>query len=203
MLEMKKKIKLNNSGVFVKKHHKKFRYSGVFSENAAKRPIIFCYSLITPSSSHLCCAQNPQIKVPFSLLLRKFSPKFAPLLSLVSANHFFSSHLSSRPPPSPLIFFGSDLYSVSDRVDIGIAPQIAESSSRPPPLLVFAGSDPYTVSDCVVTSTASQIAPSPEMVQMAQMVCGSCRQLLSYPEGTRQDKCSCCETVNFVLEEWG
>ncbi|KHG29672.1 Protein LOL2 [Gossypium arboreum] len=38
------------------------------------------------------------------------------------------------------------------------------------------------------------------MVQMAQMVCGSCRQLFSYPEGTRQDKCSCCETVNFVLE---
>ncbi|XVE88036.1 hypothetical protein DITRI_Ditri19aG0036500 [Diplodiscus trichospermus] len=35
---------------------------------------------------------------------------------------------------------------------------------------------------------------------MAQMVCGSCRQLLSYPRGTRQAKCSCCETVNFVLE---
>ncbi|MBA0595170.1 hypothetical protein Gorai_012047 [Gossypium raimondii] len=35
------------------------------------------------------------------------------------------------------------------------------------------------------------------MAQMAQMVCGSCRQLLSYPEGTRQAKCSCCETVNF------
>ncbi|KAH1066064.1 hypothetical protein J1N35_031051 [Gossypium stocksii] len=38
------------------------------------------------------------------------------------------------------------------------------------------------------------------MAQMAQMVCGSCRQLLSYPEGTRQAKCSCCESVNFVLE---
>ncbi|MFQ6666146.1 hypothetical protein Gotur_032621, partial [Gossypium turneri] len=73
-------------------------------------------------------------------------------------------------------------------------------SSRPPPPLVFSGSDPYPVSDRVDTSTASQIAPSPEMAQMAQMVCGSCRQLLSYPEGTRQAKCSCCETVNFVLE---
>ncbi|KAB2051701.1 hypothetical protein ES319_A12G072400v1 [Gossypium barbadense] len=110
---------------------------------------------------------------------------------------------SSRPPPSPLIFFGSDLYSVSDRVDTGTAPQIAESSSHPPPPLVFAGSDPYTVSDRVDTSTASQIAPSPEMVQMAQMVCGSCRQLFSYPEGTRQAKCSSCETVNFVLGRMG
>ncbi|XWS12653.1 hypothetical protein CRYUN_Cryun37aG0108600 [Craigia yunnanensis] len=36
--------------------------------------------------------------------------------------------------------------------------------------------------------------------EMAQMVCGSCRQLLSYPQGTQQAKCSCCETVNFVLE---
>ncbi|OMO65163.1 Zinc finger, LSD1-type [Corchorus olitorius] len=35
---------------------------------------------------------------------------------------------------------------------------------------------------------------------MAQMVCGSCRELLSYPRGTRQVKCSCCETINFVLE---
>ncbi|XWS18387.1 hypothetical protein CRYUN_Cryun32bG0039100 [Craigia yunnanensis] len=42
-----------------------------------------------------------------------------------------------------------------------------------------------------------QTQPSSEM---AQMVCGSCRQLLSYPRGTRQAKCSCCETVNFVLE---
>ncbi|XP_022777355.1 protein LOL2 isoform X2 [Durio zibethinus] len=36
--------------------------------------------------------------------------------------------------------------------------------------------------------------------EMAQMVCGSCRQLLSYPRGTLLAKCSCCETVNFVLE---
>ncbi|TYI00420.1 hypothetical protein ES332_A11G133700v1, partial [Gossypium tomentosum] len=76
-------------------------------------------------------------------------------------------------------------------------------SSLPPPPLVFAESDPYTVLDRVDTSTASQIAPSLEMVQMAQMVCGFCRQLRSYPEGTQQAKCSCFETVNFVLEEWG
>ncbi|EOY28255.1 Lsd one like 2 [Theobroma cacao] len=40
----------------------------------------------------------------------------------------------------------------------------------------------------------------PPSSEMAQMVCGSCRQLLSYPRGARQAKCSCCETVNFVLE---
>ncbi|KAA8519807.1 hypothetical protein F0562_014103 [Nyssa sinensis] len=36
--------------------------------------------------------------------------------------------------------------------------------------------------------------------EMAQMVCGSCRQLLSYPRGARHVQCSCCQTVNFVLE---
>lgn len=47
------------------------------------------------------------------------------------------------------------------------------------------------------SQSSPQAQPSYEM---AQMVCGSCRQLLSYPRGTRQAKCSCCETVNFVLE---
>ncbi|KDO75958.1 hypothetical protein CISIN_1g033096mg [Citrus sinensis] len=36
--------------------------------------------------------------------------------------------------------------------------------------------------------------------EMAQMVCGSCRRLLAYPRGARHVKCSCCQTVNFVLE---
>lgn len=38
------------------------------------------------------------------------------------------------------------------------------------------------------------------VVEMAQMVCGSCRRLLSYPRGTKHVKCSCCQTVNLVLE---
>ncbi|RVW46290.1 Protein LOL2 [Vitis vinifera] len=38
------------------------------------------------------------------------------------------------------------------------------------------------------------------VAEMAQMVCGSCRRLLSYPQGTRHVECSCCQTVNFVLE---
>ncbi|XP_024005516.1 protein LOL2 isoform X1 [Eutrema salsugineum] len=36
--------------------------------------------------------------------------------------------------------------------------------------------------------------------ETAQMVCGSCRRLLSYPKGTKHVKCSCCQTVNLVLE---
>ncbi|CAJ1936470.1 unnamed protein product [Sphenostylis stenocarpa] len=33
-----------------------------------------------------------------------------------------------------------------------------------------------------------------------QMVCGSCHRLLSYPRGAKYVKCSCCQTVNIVLE---
>nr|AGN12856.1 putative lsd one-like protein 2 [Leavenworthia alabamica] len=36
--------------------------------------------------------------------------------------------------------------------------------------------------------------------EMAQMVCGSCRRLLSYLKGSKRIKCSCCNTVNLVLE---
>ncbi|KAJ4834614.1 hypothetical protein Tsubulata_047809 [Turnera subulata] len=44
--------------------------------------------------------------------------------------------------------------------------------------------------------------PPPSVAaEMAQMVCGSCRRLLTYPKGTRHVQCSCCQTVNFVLEE--
>ncbi|KAK1301949.1 Protein LOL2 [Acorus calamus] len=32
------------------------------------------------------------------------------------------------------------------------------------------------------------------------MVCGSCRRLLSYPQGATRVKCACCKTVNAVLE---
>nr|XP_023893231.1 protein LOL2 [Quercus suber]POE59928.1 protein lol2 [Quercus suber] len=40
--------------------------------------------------------------------------------------------------------------------------------------------------------------PSPS--EMAQMVCGTCHNLLKYPRGARQVHCSCCHTGNFVLE---
>ncbi|GAV75729.1 zf-LSD1 domain-containing protein, partial [Cephalotus follicularis] len=36
--------------------------------------------------------------------------------------------------------------------------------------------------------------------EMAQIVCGSCRQLLTYLRGARHVQCSCCQTLNLVLE---
>lgn len=36
--------------------------------------------------------------------------------------------------------------------------------------------------------------------EMAQMVCGSCRHLLSYPRGARYVECACCLEENYVLE---
>ncbi|WCJ27027.1 lsd one like 2 [Euphorbia peplus] len=47
-------------------------------------------------------------------------------------------------------------------------------------------------------STPTKLLPSGEM---AQMVCGSCRSLLSYPQGSRHVQCSSCQMVNFVLQE--
>ncbi|CAA6661092.1 unnamed protein product [Spirodela intermedia] len=35
---------------------------------------------------------------------------------------------------------------------------------------------------------------------MGQMVCGSCRQLLSYPQHANCVRCTCCQTINLVLE---
>ncbi|XP_031263238.1 protein LOL2 isoform X2 [Pistacia vera] len=43
-------------------------------------------------------------------------------------------------------------------------------------------------------------APPPPPSEMAQMVCGSCRRLLTHPQGAKHVKCSCCQTINFVLE---
>ncbi|XP_004505056.1 protein LOL2 [Cicer arietinum] len=45
--------------------------------------------------------------------------------------------------------------------------------------------------------TPPQPLPS---VGFAQMVCGSCRRLLAYQRGAKHVKCSCCQTVNIVLE---
>ncbi|XP_071714559.1 uncharacterized protein [Rutidosis leptorrhynchoides] len=47
--------------------------------------------------------------------------------------------------------------------------------------------------------------PKPRMPidspEMGQMVCGSCRHLLSYPRGARYVECACCLEENYVLEE--
>ncbi|XP_024992897.1 basic salivary proline-rich protein 1-like isoform X3 [Cynara cardunculus var. scolymus] len=57
-----------------------------------------------------------------------------------------------------------------------------------------------------VPPTKPQIsAPKPPTAgnnpEMGQMVCGSCRRLLSYPRGARYVECACCLEENYVLEE--
>nr|CAD1827288.1 unnamed protein product [Ananas comosus var. bracteatus] len=42
--------------------------------------------------------------------------------------------------------------------------------------------------------------PPPPLPEMGQMVCGSCRELVSYPKGAVHVQCACCRAVNFVLE---
>eukprot|EP00268_Persea_americana_P027608 TRINITY_DN26956_c0_g1_i3.p1 TRINITY_DN26956_c0_g1~~TRINITY_DN26956_c0_g1_i3.p1 ORF type:complete len:100 (+),score=12.25 TRINITY_DN26956_c0_g1_i3:81-380(+) len=37
--------------------------------------------------------------------------------------------------------------------------------------------------------------------EMGQVVCGTCRELNSYPRGARRVRCSCCQTINVVLED--
>ncbi|XP_010912488.1 protein LOL5 [Elaeis guineensis] len=46
----------------------------------------------------------------------------------------------------------------------------------------------------------SSAPPPPPSPEMGQMVCGSCRELLSYPRSAVYVQCPCCKTVNFVLE---
>ncbi|CAN4084057.1 unnamed protein product [Withania somnifera] len=51
-----------------------------------------------------------------------------------------------------------------------------------------------------IVPQSSSRAAATVSAKMGQMVCGSCRQLLSYPQGAKLVKCSCCQTVNLVLE---
>lgn len=54
-------------------------------------------------------------------------------------------------------------------------------------------------------SASTQLAPSAHITTLesdkGQLVCGICRQLLSYPRGAKYVKCAKCQEVNFVLEE--
>ncbi|CAN8231111.1 unnamed protein product [Cochlearia groenlandica] len=51
-------------------------------------------------------------------------------------------------------------------------------------------------------ATVSSAATTAAIPEMAQIVCGSCKRLLSYPIGSKHVKCSCCHTVNLVLEAY-
>ncbi|KAK1378753.1 hypothetical protein POM88_025497 [Heracleum sosnowskyi] len=71
------------------------------------------------------------------------------------------------------------------------------SNSMPPPSPQIQPPMPTTTP----LSTASRRpTQSGSHIEMCQMVCGSCRRLLSYARGAKYVKCSCCQTVNLVLE---
>jgi LSD1 subclass zinc finger protein len=72
-----------------------------------------------------------------------------------------------------------------------------EEEEGPPP-----GWESAVLPPPIVTITAA-VNPNPTTVEIpekAQMVCGSCRRLLSYLRGSKHVKCSSCQTVNLVLE---
>ncbi|CAI0468669.1 unnamed protein product, partial [Linum tenue] len=50
------------------------------------------------------------------------------------------------------------------------------------------------------TTTPGEPMLQPRWSEIAQMVCGSCQQLLAYQKGEKHVKCICCNAVNFVLE---
>ncbi|KAI3993417.1 hypothetical protein MKX01_010160 [Papaver californicum] len=37
--------------------------------------------------------------------------------------------------------------------------------------------------------------------ELSQMVCGTCRTLISYPRGAPRVRCVSCKTINLVLED--
>nr|XP_043621076.1 pollen-specific leucine-rich repeat extensin-like protein 1 isoform X2 [Erigeron canadensis] len=95
------------------------------------------------------------------------------------------SKISSNPP-SPLVPSGIGC----DQKNVNII----EESSQPPP---SQGSIPPTKPQILVPKPPSTI----DHHEMGQMVCGSCRRLLSYPRGARYVECACCLEENYVLEE--
>lgn len=48
--------------------------------------------------------------------------------------------------------------------------------------------------------SGSSLTSDRSFSEIGQLVCGSCRQLLSYPRGAKKVKCSCCQMLNLVLE---
>ncbi|GMN50807.1 hypothetical protein TIFTF001_019964 [Ficus carica] len=90
-----------------------------------------------------------------------------------------------QPPPPPL--------SPPPRPQPSSSPQ----KEAPHPTVT----PPPDVSTPTPTPTPTPIpTPKSTLSEIAQIVCGSCHRLLKYPPGAKQVQCSCCQTLNFVLE---
>lgn len=72
--------------------------------------------------------------------------------------------------------------------------KVIEESPQPPPTQL---SVPPTKPQMSVPKQST----TRNYPEMGQMVCGSCRHLLSYPRGARYVECACCLEENYVLEE--
>ncbi|CAI9292725.1 unnamed protein product [Lactuca saligna] len=101
-----------------------------------------------------------------------------------------SSTPTPQPPPHSIgERMGLELEQKQKNVEAAVAveperPQPQPPSRQQPP--------------CPSTTTKKTNNHIPEM---GQMVCGSCRRLLSYPKGARYVECGCCLEENYVLEE--
>ncbi|KAJ4880932.1 Protein LOL2 [Raphanus sativus] len=80
-----------------------------------------------------------------------------------------------------------------------------EEEEGPPPgweSIVLLPPPPPPISAVTTAENSTTTTSTVEIPEKAQMVCGSCRRLLSYPRGTKHVKCSCCLTLNLVLEAY-
>ncbi|XP_076885423.1 uncharacterized protein LOC143534943 isoform X2 [Bidens hawaiensis] len=78
-------------------------------------------------------------------------------------------------------------------------------STLPSPIVQSGNFQPPSRQQSIYPTKPQISAPKPPMPmnnpEMGQMVCGSCRHLLSYPKGARYVECACCLEDNYVLEE--
>ncbi|CAN4084056.1 unnamed protein product [Withania somnifera] len=101
---------------------------------------------------------------------------------------------SSPPTPPPQ----SSSSVASSEMEIGSKQEGTKNEELRPQLEKQPFSDSRHMKPIVPQSSSR--AAATVSAKMGQMVCGSCRQLLSYPQGAKLVKCSCCQTVNLVLE---
>ncbi|XP_076941395.1 uncharacterized protein LOC143610937 [Bidens hawaiensis] len=78
-------------------------------------------------------------------------------------------------------------------------------STLPSPIVQSESFQPPSRQQSIYPTKPQISSPKPPMTmnnpEMGQMVCGSCRHLLSYPKGARYVECACCLEENYVLEE--
>ncbi|XP_023744512.1 uncharacterized protein LOC111892692 isoform X2 [Lactuca sativa] len=103
----------------------------------------------------------------------------------------WGSSSTPQPPPPHSIGerMGTEFEQKQKNVEAAVVVELERPQSQP---------QPPSRQQPPSTTTKKTNNPIPEM---GQMVCGSCRRLLSYPKGARYVECGCCLEENYVLEE--